>query len=195
MDKNSKEEIFLIVGRRSKKERIFYLNRQAKFRSLRKNLKKNLGMAIFQGTNESMDHVKEIITLLNAKKIIAIGDFITKTLIEAGIKLNLAIFDKFVENKNFGIDFDLSSFKEVIEVDNPRGVITKKAYSKVKEALKRESVAIIVNGEEDLLALVAILESEDDSLVVFGIPKFGVELVKVNKRKKFILRKLIQRMF
>ncbi|GEM_PF-248385 len=195
MDKISKNNFLLILPKKSKYERIFYLNRVSNFRSIRKRLKKLIGMAIFRYPNETFDHIKEIVSLLNPKTIVTVGDFVTKSFLKEKIKVNVAIFDLFLENKQVEESYNLNFFKEVFKIKNPRGTITKNSYLTVKEALKKDSVAILVDGEEDLLALVAILESDANSLIAFGLPNFGIELVNVNKRKKFILRKLIQTMF
>jgi hypothetical protein len=92
---------FIDVSKTSKKERIFYLDRKRKFKSLRRKLKKIFGIALFRYPNEKMDHVKDIIELIKPKKIITIGDFVTRSFIENKINVNFAIIDGYLENKNW----------------------------------------------------------------------------------------------
>ena len=52
------------------------------------------------------------------------------------------------------------------------------------KAIKMGRSAVIVDGEEDLLALVAISVAPDGSLVVYGQPNEGLVLVPVTSQKK-----------
>ena len=55
----------------------------------------------------------------------------------------------------------------------------------IKEALeKNEHTHIIVTGEEDLLALMAVLYAPENALVVYGQPYSGIVVVKVTPEKK-----------
>ncbi len=186
---------FIDVSKTSKKERIFYLDRKRKFKSLRRKLKKIFGIALFRYPNEKMDHVKDIIELIKPKKIITIGDFVTRSFIENKINVNFAIIDGYLENKKLDEKIDVSTFNRVLRIKNPKGTLSLDNYLKVKEELVKDNCIILVDGEEDLLAIVPLIEENDNSLVIFGLPNFGIEIVIVNKRKRFILRKMIQRMF
>ena len=52
---------------------------------------------------------------------------------------------------------------------NPAGVITMEAWNTVKRGMKEREAVIVVDGEEDLLTLPAIVESPDDAFVVYGL--------------------------
>jgi uncharacterized protein (UPF0218 family) len=73
----------------------------------------------------------------------------------------------------------------IVRVKNPAGTITDEAVSAVERALSGgERVGLIVEGEEDLLALPAVLYAPLNSLVVYGQPYEGVVVVRVTQEKK-----------
>ncbi|MGW8288847.1 MAG: GTP-dependent dephospho-CoA kinase family protein, partial [Candidatus Bathyarchaeia archaeon] len=73
----------------------------------------------------------------------------------------------------------------VVHVKNPQGTITEEAIAAIREALESDGpIHIIVDGEEDLLALVAILYAPEKSLVIYGQPYEGVVVVEATSEKK-----------
>ncbi len=49
---------------------------------------------------------------------------------------------------------------------------------------KNEHTHIVVEGEEDLLVLIAVLYAPENSFVVYGQPYSGIVVVKVSAEKK-----------
>ncbi len=80
------------------------------------------------------------------------------------------------------------------KVRNPAGVVTKEAWDAIREALKDREALILVDGEEDLLAIPAVLESPDNALVVYGQPSEGLVVVAASAEKKTEVRKIANRM-
>jgi uncharacterized protein (UPF0218 family) len=75
--------------------------------------------------------------------------------------------------------------KKVVYVENPRGTITEEAAAAVRKALEgAEEVHLVVDGEEDLLTLVAVLHAPVGAFVVYGQPREGVVVVRVTSEKK-----------
>ncbi len=75
--------------------------------------------------------------------------------------------------------------KTVFHVKNPQGTITEEAIATILESLKnRKETQIIVDGEEDLLTLIAVQHAPDKSLVVYGQPNEGIVVVEVTEKKK-----------
>ncbi|MEB3773725.1 MAG: DUF359 domain-containing protein [Desulfurococcales archaeon] len=69
----------------------------------------------------------------------------------------------------------------VRRVVNPPGGITYEAIEVVCSAIEnRVNSLILVEGEEDMLALPAIACTRPGGLVIYGIPGIGATLVKVN---------------
>jgi uncharacterized protein (UPF0218 family) len=79
-------------------------------------------------------------------------------------------------------------------VRNPAGVITREAWDTIKEALKDREAVIFVDGEEDLLAIPAVLESPDNAFVVYGQPSEGIVVVATLPQTKTEVRKIVNRM-
>jgi uncharacterized protein (UPF0218 family) len=102
--------------------------------------------------------------------IVSVGDAVSKNLVENGISPNLLIIDNRVMRKNItpvSLNADVEK-----RVKNPPGTITFEALNAVREALKSDHrTKIIVDGEEDLLALCAILYAPENFFIVYGQPR------------------------
>ncbi|MGA8855944.1 MAG: DUF359 domain-containing protein [Candidatus Bathyarchaeia archaeon] len=68
------------------------------------------------------------------------------------------------------------------------------AWQIIDEAVRKGNSVVVVDGEEDLLTLPAILSSPDKSLVVYGQPSVGIVLVRVTPEKKKDVTKLVEEM-
>ncbi|MDR0318774.1 MAG: GTP-dependent dephospho-CoA kinase family protein [Nitrososphaerota archaeon] len=126
-------------------------------------------------------------------KIISVGDVVTKNLQDHDIPPDLAIIDnQSMRNK---IQMTIHTANKVINVKNPQGTITKEAVEAIKNSLKiREQTSIVVDGEEDLLTLIAVLYAPENSVVVYGQPYEGIVLVKVSLEKKTEASKFLKEM-
>ncbi|MEM3040843.1 MAG: DUF359 domain-containing protein, partial [Nitrososphaerota archaeon] len=80
--------------------------------------------------------------------------------------------------------FNMNGATELSCINEP-GTISEDAYSTVSKAmLMPRPVVVRVRGEEDLLALVAIIEAPIGSVVLYGQPGVGVVVVDVDERAK-----------
>jgi len=83
----------------------------------------------------------------------------------------------------------------VFLVVNEHGSINYVAWQAVAEAIKHEGSLVIVRGEEDLLALPAIIEASENSIVAYGLPpRAGVTVVKVNRDRKSLAKAIVDAM-
>jgi uncharacterized protein (UPF0218 family) len=57
--------------------------------------------------------------------------------------------------------------------------------------MKEEDATIIVDGEEDLLAIPAVLEAPLRALIVYGQPSQGIVVVEASSQRKAKLAKLL----
>jgi uncharacterized protein (UPF0218 family) len=140
--------------------------------------------------------------LRNAKKIISVGDATTDRLISFGIIPNISVIDgkerrmkrKYANNSSLnGYQIDKDSTKE-LKCSNKAGTISKKAVELLKDALEMSSpVRIIVDGEEDLLALPLFLIAQDKSVVMYGQPYEGLVVVKINSKIRKKAKDLMDR--
>jgi uncharacterized protein (UPF0218 family) len=148
---------------------------------LRAKLKEPFGILVKGSFDQTMAKMREIKSQ-NPPKIISVGDTVTKNLHDYKIPPDLAIIDNQCMRKKFQ---PTNYTSKAFNVKNPQGTITKEAVETIKEALKSsEHSHIVVDGEEDLLTLVAVLYAPENSVVVYGQPYEGIVLVKVSPEKK-----------
>jgi hypothetical protein len=75
--------------------------------------------------------------------------------------------------------------EKTVHATNAQGTISQEVIAIIKDVLeKNEHTHIIVDGEEDLLTLVAVLYAPENALVIYGQPYSGIVVVKVTTEKK-----------
>jgi len=160
---------------------------------LRAKLKEPFGMLI-QGTfSETMSKLETIIKNEKPPKIISVGDTVSQNLHEHKVNPQLSITD----NKRMRRRIQPRIFpnKSVIHVKNPQGTITEEAIATIQKALESDGqIHIIVEGEEDLLTLIAVLHAPEKSLVVYGQPYKGIVVVRVTLEKKAEVMEILKAM-
>jgi hypothetical protein len=115
--------------------------------------------------------------------IISVGDIVSRNLHAHGFNPQLSITDNKCMRKR--IPSGSYAAEHVVHVKNPEGTITEEAIMAIKEELKSGSrTQIIVDGEEDLLTLIAVLHAPEGALVVYGQPNEGIVVVNVTSKKK-----------
>ncbi len=125
-------------------------------------------------------------------KVTTVGDVVSRETLEAGIQVNLRIVDQMTLRRRIS-PIEIRA-ERTYKVRNPAGIITKEAWDTIREALKDREALILVDGEEDLLAIPAVLESPDNALVVYGQPSEGLVVVTTSLEKKSEVRKIMNQM-
>ncbi len=133
-----------------------------------------------------------------AKKIVAVGDMTAFYLLEASIVPDLAIVDNKTKRMpapdHVRRSLEHDSYR-TIEVKNPPATLTKDLIDVIRESLSSdERIKIVVDGEEDLATLPAILYAPLGSAVVYGQPNEGSVLVIVTPEKKKHIENLMKQM-
>ena len=150
---------------------------------LRIKLKEPFGTLIQGSFDETMVKMKELVEKEKPARIISVGDVVSRNLHEHRVHPQLTIID----NKSLRDQAvpKMIRAEKTVYVTNPQGTITKEALIAVKEAVdKNEHTHIVVDGEEDLLTLIAVLYAPENSFVVYGQPYSGIVVVKVTSEKK-----------
>jgi uncharacterized protein (UPF0218 family) len=149
---------------------------------LRVKLKEPFGMLIKGSFDENMNKLKELVNKEKPPKLVSVGDTVSKNLHEYSLKPNLAITDNLcMRKKSPSITYDANA----VHVKNPAGTITQESVKAIKEALKHnEHCHIIVDGEEDLLTLIAVVYAPPGSFVVYGQPYEGIVLARATPERK-----------
>jgi len=160
---------------------------------MRQELKRPLG-TLFKGTpKETMKELKELILKEKPECIISVGDVVSQNMLKHGVHPRIIIVDNKVMRE---LSEPIKTIiKKKISVKNPAGTLTPETWLVLQRALEQEQpVQVLVEGEEDLLTLVAVLEAPETSLVVYGQPHEGVVAVKVDKKTKERVQQIVKAM-
>ena len=164
----------MMLGCMSKNEHLILPER------LRSSLQRPLGK-LFSNLSEAVEHIRKI----DPVRLITVGDIVTYEFLSAGFRPDIAIVDLIAMRSHTSekIKRVIESFDvKVVRVKNPAATITpelRKAIEAAKPPLK-----IIVDGEEDLATIPAVLASPVGSVVAYGQPKEGIVLVEVTEKKR-----------
>lgn len=130
---------------------------------------------------------------ISGKFVIAVGDIVTKRLLEQGGQADVSIIDFKSERRHVRKIF----VKPTVETENNPGTINRNAVLTLREALNKalsgSRQVIKVIGEEDLLALPATLLAPLGSIVLYGMPDKGAIVVEVTEEKKAEVVNLVRK--
>jgi uncharacterized protein (UPF0218 family) len=142
---------------------------------------------------ETMKRLKELIEEENPSLTISVGDVVSRDMIEHDISLNVLIVDNKVMRKTIQpitVDADHTLYAK-----NPPGTITDEAWAAIRNAIEQKGqTRVMIDGEEDLLALAVVLSAPEDALVVYGQPHRGIVVVKVTEETKERIRRIVDAM-
>jgi hypothetical protein len=156
-------------------------------------LKKPLGKLIKGTPNETMKQLKELIRKEEPTQIISVGDAVTQNMMHYNISVHVMIVDNKVMREK--IEPVEVTAKRTVSVNNPPGTLTPETWTTIEEAIQRKMpTRVLVDGEEDLLTLVAVLNAPQNSLVIYGQPHQGIVTVKVNKSTREKVRRIVEAM-
>ena len=155
-------------------------------------LKEPFGRLLPGTPARTMSQLNQIISQTRPRRVIAVGDVVSRETLVAGIAVNLRIIDHISMRKPTAA-FNLK-VKKTYRIENPPGVIALHAWETIKQATKEDEALIVVEGEEDLLALPCIVESPDNSLVLYGQPSRGLVVVDTNPEVKNEASLILERM-
>jgi GTP-dependent dephospho-CoA kinase len=124
---------------------------------------------------------------------ITVGDRVTQTLGELGRTPEVQVVDG-VERRARR-EPPKVPYRRLIRVKNPAGTLTLDAIEGVRRAFEgTKPVRILVDGEEDLIAMLAVAMAPISSMVFYGQPGVGVVAVKVSATSKSRNRALLAEM-
>ncbi len=162
--------------------------------NLRESLRKPLGN-VYTTTQEILRYIDRSIHSL----IIAVGDIIAQSMIDARRVPDISVIDfKSRRQKIPNTKYPLrQSFSEASQILNKPGTINYKFATIFQKAVNsfmksNKKQLIIVDGEEDLLTLPAILLAPLGSLLLYGQFDLGVVVVEITEEKKNKIKKIIK---
>jgi uncharacterized protein (UPF0218 family) len=161
--------------------------------SVKTRLKHPLGSLILGSPERTMSLLTEAIRRENPPKVCVVGDFTALKTIEYDIKVDLYVVDNKVMRQP--VEAVPPRRLKVFKVRNPPGTITSEAWAVIKRVIEYDfPVLLVVEGEEDLLALPVIKLAPNKTYVVYGQPHAGLVLVRVTEEKKKEIGALLDKM-
>jgi len=158
----------------------------------RESLKKPLGELISGTVAECNQALKAVQDTESPRRLILVGDTISRNAIHSGIRPDVIIIDQ-REMRREAVEFNHGKAR-VFRTLNEPATINLLAWQAVAEAVEKGDSVVVVDGEEDLLTLVAILTAPIGSVVAYGQPSAGIVLVRVTPDKKNEIQTLIDQM-
>nr|HVZ58584.1 DUF359 domain-containing protein [Patescibacteria group bacterium] len=126
------------------------------------------------------------ITRQLASPLITIGDIVSLTLKKAGLTPSLAVIDNKTHRQPLLTDDVEKYFPQIdYQLNNPAGTINPEFGQIFTQALQKiQPQTILIDGEEDLLALPAMLLSPLGAVVVYGQFELGMVIVTITEEIK-----------
>ncbi len=127
--------------------------------------------------------------------LITVGDVVTYHVLEAGRQPDVAIVDERTQRGAVEEAVrDTVTEETHIEARNPPAELTADVVCALREAIDRtEPTTVLVDGEEDLVVLPAIVAAPDGAHVVYGQPDEGMVHVAVTDDHRAEMRALLDR--
>jgi GTP-dependent dephospho-CoA kinase len=133
--------------------------------------------------------------LKNARRVVSVGDSTTDRLLSFDIMPDILVVDG-VERRvkrNHGLHSKITAPKE-LHCSNPPGSVSKEAFFVLSQAFNTQCpVKVIVDGEEDMLALPIITIAPQETFVLYGQPLEGMVIVNVNPEIQTKAKNLMER--
>ena len=150
---------------------------------LRIFLKEPFGDLITGTPEQTMRILKGLIEVEKPHRVITVGDVVSQNLHECSLNPQLSVLDyKSLRDQPMPKQ---TPVEKTVYVQNPQGTLTDEAIEAIKNALESNvHTHVVVEGEEDLLTLVAVLYAPEGSFVVYGQPYVGVVVAKATKDRK-----------
>ena len=135
---------------------------------------------------------EKIASTVRGARVMTVGDATTERLLAFGIVPDVAVVDgKERRRKRAYPEFDAT----MMMCKNPAGVISKQAVDTLMHALKTKPPVqvVVVEGEEDLLALPVFAMAPDDAVVLYGQPLEGLVVVRITPEIRNRAKNLMER--
>ena len=157
---------------------------------MRPRLAKPLGK-LFKGEGTKNRHFADAV--LEAKMVITVGDKVTETVYALGRIPDVQVVDGF-ERRMKRLPPEVP-YSRLIEVKNPAGFLTREAIAGVRVAFRgRKPARVLVEGEEDLVAIPIIALAPSSAVIFYGQPGIGIVAVRADARVKARNRSIMAEM-
>ena len=119
--------------------------------------------------------------LLHLDKVVAVGDMVCNTIASyVGVPRLCIVDGKTLRESSSDIESLAKLFRNRHTCRNPAGTISSSCIELLKSVLDdMDRHIVVVDGEEDLLALAVVLFGRWVDYVVYGVPRVGVAVIDV----------------
>lgn len=157
---------------------------------MRQIMRKPLGI-IFENEDTAIDHIKKI----QPSMVITVGDVVTESFRKQVYNPDVAVID--FKTRRMKLSRGTQNKGEISHI-NKAGTIQRTAVLSFKDDVRKfiknnKKSALFIKGEEDLLALPAILLAPLNSVVLYGQFDLGIILTEVTEDKKNRVEDLIKK--
>jgi len=160
---------------------------------LRAFLKEPFGTLITGAPKETMAALKAMLEIHKPTRLVSVGDVVSQNMHEYNLHPQLSVIDH-ISLRDQAMP-KLPPAETTVYVNNPQGTITKEAIEAIKNALESNThIHIEINGEEDLLTLIAVLYAPENSVIVYGQPHLGIVVVKASLERKAQVKQFLNEM-
>ena len=160
--------------------------------SQREGLKQPLGRLVAGTPAECNRALRQVKTSEKSQILILVGDTISRNAIQSGITPDVIVVDN-REMRGEAAEFDYGK-QRVYRAINEPATINLLAWQAVAEAIEKGDGMVLVDGEEDLLTLVAILVAPIGATVAYGQPETGIVIVQISAAKKNEIQAFVNEM-
>jgi uncharacterized protein (UPF0218 family) len=159
--------------------------------SLRRRLKRPLGR-LFPAVDVRGEEFLALVS--EASFVVTVGDRVTETFQEvAGRSPDVFVVDGL--ERRSAREIPRIAHGASIKAKNPPGGITRAAMAAMKKALAGpKPVMVLIDGEEDLLTIPAVVDAPSGAIVFYGQPLRGVVAVTVDEKSKASAKKILEMM-
>lgn len=159
----------------------------------RVQLKMPLGILLRGTFKQTLKEFEQIAREKKPSMIISVGDALSRALVENRIFPQVLVVDYKIMRESVS-PLVIMGY-ETMRLQNNSGTISDDAWAIMASAIKHgNKVRVVVEGEEDLLTLVAVMEAPEKTLVVYGQPCEGMVVVEVTPQKKNEIKKIVDSM-
>lgn len=134
----------------------------------------------------------------SADGFLCVGDVCASEMISAGLLPHVSVYDRKTMRNSAGkemVETIESAYNICCSIKNPPSTITDEAVLAMKLAIGAPKPSrVLVDGEEDLLALIAVIECPDGWVVFYGMPREGIAAVEVNAATRSKAKALLNKM-
>ncbi len=117
---------------------------------------------------------------LELHRVVCVGDYVCETFLKyVGVPRMCIVDGRTLREERIEISFE-HMFKYVERCTNPRSHISRSCVKIVELSGDRHGLLIVVDGEEDLIAL-ATSAMFEGMYLVFGLPRTGVAVMYVDR--------------